>query len=148
MSIRARVWGLAVSAVILGLTIWPVSWPTGRDSFPLSSYPMFARREVNPTVHLHYAVGFDGGGGRHVIGPEYVANSEVLQARAALSRAVTNKAKTDALCRSIAERVASDDDFDSVIEVRIITGRHDAVAYLRGETTGHERIRGRCEVSR
>jgi len=133
---------------VLVLAVWPVSWPKGRDSFPLSSYPMFARREVDPTVRLDYAVGIDAGGGRHVIGPQYVANSEVLQARAALARAVRTPAKTEELCRSISERIAGDDDFDDVVEVHIVSGRYDAVAYLRHGRVGDERVRGRCEVKR
>lgn len=145
---KSLLWGALVSVAITFATLWPLTWDKGRDSFPLSSYPMFARKQVSKSVHLSYAVGINSAGERTPLAPELVANSEVLQARAALSRAVRSPAKTKALCKSIAARVAAADDYAAITEVRIVTGLHDSVAYLRGDTGGRERVRASCEVSR
>ena len=130
--------------MVVAVTTWPVVWDKGRDSFPLSSYPMFARPEVKPTVHLHYAIAVDGNGERIIVGPEHVANSEVLQARAALSRAVRSRKRANELCEKIVASIADDGDFERATEVRIVSGKHDAVAYLRGDTEGQERVRATC----
>jgi hypothetical protein len=147
---RWRLYGYAVIVVILGATVYPVSWPLGRDSFPLSSYPMFSRRLPTAGMTVQYAIGVDAGGGRHHLAPELIANDEVLQARAVLAHAVgRGRAGVDALCTHIAGRVARTKRLRHVIEVRIVTGNHDAVAYLTGrDRVGKERLHGRCPIQR
>lgn len=147
-----RVYAYLVIAVILAATIYPITWPLSRDSFPLSNYPMFSRPLPEPTVVVPYAVGVERDGTRYHIPPELVANAEVLQARAVLRTAlIRGQATTDALCRRIAERVAKSDnpDWARVIEIRVVIGTHDAVAYLTGtDTEGSEDIHGFCPVER
>ena len=138
-------------AVILVAVAYPFAWPRHRDSFPISSYPMFSARLVTPTVKLQYAVGTAADGTRHHLAPELVANDEVLQARAVLARAVAGGSKaTRALCEHIASRVATaGGEVDRIIEVRIVTGTHDSVEYLTGrDRVGKERLHGRCPVTR
>ena len=43
--------GAATLAVIL-FVAWPASWKQGRDSFPLSPYPMFARKKTCSSASL------------------------------------------------------------------------------------------------
>lgn len=139
-----------VSAAVLAAVCYPFTWPLYRDSFPLSPYPMFSRKLPEPTVTLQYAVGLEPGGARHHLAPSLVANQEVLQARAVLARTVrAGQQATDALCRTIAGRVARERDLARVAEVRIVSGTHDAVAYLTGrDTRGKEEVYGRCPVER
>jgi hypothetical protein len=139
-----------VILVVVVATMVPISWPPGRDSFPLSSYPMFSRRLPTARMTAQYAVAVDAAGGRSPLAPELVANDEVLQARAVLAHAVRRgSGDIDALCRRIAGRVARTRALGHVIEVRIVTGEHDAVAYLTGrDRVGRERLHGRCPVSR
>lgn len=145
----SRVYAYLVSAGVLAAMCYPFTWPLSRDSFPLSSYPMFSRPFPEPTVTIQYALGLEPGGKRHHLAPKLVANGEVLQARAVLSRAVRQgREATEALCRLAAGRVArAGEPWAAVTEVQIVTGTHDAVAYLTGENTlGSERVHGRCPV--
>jgi hypothetical protein len=145
----SRVYAYLVSAAVLAAMAYPVTWPLTRDSFPLSNFPMFSRRLPEPTVTIQYALGLEAGGARHHVPPQLVANREVLQARAVLARAVHQGPEaTGALCRVVAGRVAeAGPPWDAVTEVQIVTGTHDAVAYLTGkDTRGRERVHGRCRV--
>lgn len=146
----SRVYAYLVIAVVLAAVSYPFTWPLSRDSFPLSNYPMFSRPLPEPTVTIQYALGLEPDGTRHHLPPRMVANEEVLQARVTLGRAVSQgKQATRTLCRSIAERVARHPDFAAVTEVRIVSGTHDAVAYLTGQDTlGREDVYGRCPVAR
>lgn len=147
----SRVHAYLVSAAALVAMAIPFTWPLSRDSFPLSNYPMFSRRMPEPELTLQYALGIEPDGARHHLPPELVANQEVLQARAVLARAVRQgPAAVAALCRLAAERVArAGAPFAAVTEVHIVTGTHDAVAFLTGaDTTGRERVHGRCPVER
>lgn len=136
---------------MLTAVAYPFTWPRHRDSFPISSYPMFSARLATPMVKLQYAVGTAPSGTRHHLAPELVANDEVLQARAVLARAVARGGKaTRVLCERIAGRVAAaGGELARVTEVRIVTGTHDAVDYLSGrDRVGLERVHGRCPVTR
>lgn len=146
----SRVYAYLVIAAVLAAVSYPFTWPLSRDSFPLSNYPMFSRRLPEPTVTLQYALGLEPDGTRHHLPPRLVANEEVLQARAVLARAVSQgEQTTQSLCRTIAGRVARHRDFEAVTEVRIVSGTHDAVAYLTGrDTRGREDVYGRCPVPR
>jgi hypothetical protein len=145
----SRVYAYLISAAVLAAMAYPFTWPLSRDSFPLSNYPMFSRPLPEPTVTIQYALGLEPDGTRHHLPPRLVANEEVLQARAVLARAVSQgRETTQALCRVMAGRVAeAGGDWAAVTEVRIVTGTHDAVAYLTGANTrGQERLHGRCRV--
>lgn len=147
----SRAYAYLISAVVLAAVSYPFTWPLHRDSFPLSNYPMFSRPLPEPTVSLQYALGVEPDGTRHHLPPRLVANEEVLQARAVLARAVAHGAEaTRSLCRALAARVAgAGAGWARVAEVRIVTGTHDAVAYLTGRNTrGSERVHGRCPVER
>lgn len=151
-----RFYAYLVSAVVLVAVAypvtWPVAWPGAHDSFPLSNYPMFSRPLPQPSLRLVYAVGVERDSTRHHLPPSVIANEEVLQARAVLSQTVARgEAASLALCRQLAERVAASDDAFAadIIEVRIVTGDHDAVAYLTGDDReGRERIHSFCPVER
>lgn len=144
-----RIWAYGVSAVVLAAVLWPLSWPTGRDSFPLSSYPMFARNRRSAELKAVYAVAVEEGGARHYVPPALVANSEVLQARAVLERAARTKAGARALCGEIAARVPGSEVAEGrATEVRIIRGFHDALRYFDTGELGTERVLADCPVPR
>jgi hypothetical protein len=139
---------VVIVAVIAGLLI-PLSWERGRDSFPLSPFPMFSRALKDASLSIDYAVAVSPSGAEEFIPPSLVANFEVLQARATLANAVRRGPKAaTALCESIAKRVAEDDDFADAFEVRIVHADMDAVAYLRGEGEGRRRPVALCKVPR
>jgi hypothetical protein len=136
---RAR--GTVVSIAVIAVVLTPLARdPIAGDSFPLSTYPMFAfERRLRET--FTYAVGRTASGERRTIEPGHVANHEVMQAYMALTR---TPART--LCPQIAARVAADADLEEVVTVEIVRATHDAVALLvRGER-GAEKVLHRCEV--
>ncbi len=145
----ARISAILLTAATLTAVLVPLSWPASRDSFPLSNYPMFARGRRSATLNATYAVAFDAGGGRHWVPPPLVGNREVLQARAMLERAVRGgSASIGALCRSIATRVAAAGrgELAGAVEVRIVRGRHDPIAYFESGALGPEQTLGRCRM--
>jgi hypothetical protein len=109
---------------------------------------MFANSRPESTMSLSYAVGVTRDGGRAWIAPKFVANGEVLQARAVIARAVGGgKGEAARLCRSIAGLLASTGALPEVVQVRIVTGTHDAVAYLTGrDQIGKENVHAECPV--
>ncbi|MEM9494282.1 MAG: hypothetical protein AAGC55_34370 [Myxococcota bacterium] len=148
-----RVYGYLVAAVVAITVAYPATWPSSRDSFPLSGYPMFSRPKPDPTITEVYAVGVAADATRTPIPPELLANDEVLQARAVLRRAVrAGRSARRELCKSIAERVdqlARDKvaEWMPIVEIRIVSGTHNAVDYLTGaDPVGKERTRIRCSV--
>lgn len=145
-----RLYAYVVSAVLIGVVAYPFSWEPYEDSFPLSSYPMFSRRLPTPQVKISYALGIEPDGSRHHLEPELVANEEVLQARAVLSRAVgAGKGEASKLCSKIAGRVAGRGGLRDVTTVRVVTGTHDAVEFLTGgDRIGVEKVHATCPVRR
>lgn len=145
---RARVAAACVSVALLGATLSPLVRDPRDDGFPLSTYPMFARKRLT-TLSMHYALGEGAGGERIVLAPRVVGTGEVLQAMRVIHRAATGGRHAVArLCTDIAARVARDPEFAHVTAVRIVTGTHDAVDYLARDEIGREHERTRCEVVR
>ena len=141
----------AITIAVLVAVLYPLSWKEGRDSFPLSSYPMFAHNRRSAELRAVYAVATDAAGERRYVPPELVANREVLQARAVLDRAGKNGGKgARLLCGEIAGRVAASGGgpFAGAVEVQIIRGRHDASVYFDTGELGSEKVLARCPVER
>lgn len=145
-----RLYAYVVSAVLIGAVAYPFAWKGYEDSFPLSAYPMFSRRLPTPELKVAYAIGLEDDGERHHLEPELIANDEVLQARAVISRAVgAGRGDAAKLCAHIAERVASRSGMRGVTSVRIVTGTHDAVEFLTGrDRVGSEKVHVACPVRR
>jgi hypothetical protein len=140
-----------VSAAALACVLWPLGWEAGRDSFPLSSYPMFAHGRTDSTLNAIYALAFDADGARHWVPTRLVGSREVLQARAVYERAARGgKRGLPGLCRSIAGRIAAirTGELAAAVEVRILHGRHDSIAYFESGTLGEERALISCRVPR
>jgi hypothetical protein len=143
-----RVAAVVVSVLLVGATLWPLLRSPYDDSFPLSTYPMFASRR--PTLQTYsYALGETSTGKRRTLEPSVVGTNEVLQALTIIERAVAGrKGEVAELCDSIAARVAADEEFRDVVAIRIVTGTHDAVEYLARGRIGTEIERARCPVPR
>lgn len=150
MTAGERAWAWVVSIAVMGAVLWPLGWKSGRDSFPLSSYPMFAHGRRSAELRAIYAVATDGRGERRYVPPELVANREVLQARAVLDRAARGGNQGAALlCDEIAGRIAAGgggDPFAGAAFVQIIRGKHDAGVYFDTGALGSEKVLARCRV--
>jgi hypothetical protein len=143
----ARAYAAAVSLALIAATLWPLVRDPREDSFPLSTYPMFAwKRETKQT--FRYALGETAAGERRTLRPILVGTNEVLQAIRVFDRAIRDRSELVRLCDAIADRVARDDDFRDVVAIRIVTGTHDAVEYLARDVVGRETEHLRCAVKR
>ena len=135
------------SIALIGATLSALLRAPLDDGFPLSTYPMFA--SVRPsTLAMSYALAIGPGDTRRAIAPELVGSAEPLQAMAILDAASADAASTRALCEVIAGRVGRAPALAGAREVRIVTGTHDAVAYLVDHRLGTEEERVRCAVPR
>lgn len=135
-----------LSLALIGAAASPVLRAPRDDGFPLSTYPMFATARPT-TLTLDYPLGVTTTGGRRYLHPRLVGSSEILQAVAVIARA-RQAGELPALCARIAHRVAADDAYADVVSIRLVTGTHDAVAFLVDDRLGREVERARCEVAR
>ncbi len=115
--------------------LWPVFGPLEADSFPLSTFPMFARHRGQP--RMHQLLGVTKGGARRHLEPKHLGTSEVLQAKALIDRAARSPQRRKALCRQVAARVSRDADYDDVVRLELQRVRFDPVAYF---TSGPEPV--------
>lgn len=110
-----------------------------RDSYPLSTYPMFSsRRSTKEAVDT--AVLVAGNSVRRLTPDQIAGTDEVIIAAQTVSKAI-RRGDADALCLEIARRV----DTTGVIEV--VTERFDAVAWYEGEREPLDRVvHATCEA--
>lgn len=107
------------------------------DSYPLSTYPMFARPRGKPLLSFMEGV-TDGEPVR--LPPEIVAHNEIMQAVATVKRAVqAGPAAMAQLCTRVAADVALDPAYASVREVHIVSARFDPVRYFTEGPVPEER---------
>lgn len=137
-----------VSLALVGAVLAPLLRTPDADSFPLSTYPMFASQRPTQQTYL-YALGATAAGTRRVLDPAHVGTGEVLQALEVFEHAhAAGSRELAALCSSIAARVAAAADLADITAIRIVSGTHDAVEYLARGRVGEERDIMRCPVRR
>ena len=133
MEVAERRRALAVSGAVLLAVAWPVvSSVLGGDgdSFPLSTYPMFANDRGDeaevPTVVL-----VDDAGEVHLLDPETIAGTDqVVQVWENLRDVVAaGPAAAAEHCREVAGRV----DGDPGDRIEVVVERHDVVAWAAGD---------------
>ena len=143
-----RAGATVISIVLIGATLFPLTRNPSDDSFPLSTYPMFAWKR--PTrMSMSYPVGETASGERRYLVPRIIGSGEVLQARAIVERAVAKGGTELAqLCQRIAATVARAPRFADVVRIRVMSGTHESIDYLVEGKLGVEVERTRCEVKR
>ncbi len=146
---RTHVIGATVGIGVVLAVLSPVL-VSGPDSFPISSFPMFAHVRASPMGTITHALAVSADGRRRPIPPELVANSSSLQALVTLQATVARgPAALATLCAGIAERARLDARFAGSRDVVIETATYDAVAYFDGDvepTTREEHVR--CPLPR
>lgn len=101
-----------------------------RDSFPLSTYPMFSSRRTS-TESVDTAVVIDAAGVVNRIDPRDIAGTdEVILAAVTVSEALRDDT-AGALCRDIVARLGG--RLPPSARVRIVTETYDAIEWYRGE---------------
>jgi hypothetical protein len=135
------------SLAIAGAVAVPVVRGPGHDSFPLSTFPMFARDRGRTSV-LDTAVAADGGGRELTLRPELIGGThEPVHAAATVSEAVV-AGTADRLCAEVAGRVARAGPADAT-SVMIVTFSYDAAAWFAGDHVPQARlVRAACDVPR
>lgn len=137
---------LLFCALIVAATMWPALRDPPRDSFPLSTYPMFSA--VRGQAWLHVIVGFDADEHEYQIPPRLVVNIEVMQAAQTIRIAVRRR-RPKRLCEQVAARVADDPDFAQIVRLEVQSRRFDPRTYFveaDGKTPLKVRRRARCEI--
>ena len=140
-----RAWAYVVSVAALALVFSPVLRPSQRDSFPLSTYPMFSydrgRESALPT-----AVGVTVEGQLRRLSPELISGGyEPVRAFATVEASIAN-GDTPELCREIAERTSRSRVTD-LVAIEVVTEVHDVVAWFEGQEEPSQRIvHARCSL--
>src|SRR5688572_23609975 len=142
----SRVVAYGVGFAMLVAVAAPGFGDPSQDSYPLSTYPMFARPRDRPV--LHFAEGVDAEGRVVRLPPALVANGEVMQAAARVRRAVSAGEEASAsLCSSVAERTARSPEHQGVVRVQIVSARFDPIRYFELGPEPEERlVQARCKV--
>ncbi len=106
-----------------------------RDSFPLSTYPMYSRART-AEVTIPSAIAIDDDGGEHRLGLQVIGASDDPLIVAGELRAAIARDRAADRCRSIAERVSPSlvAELD-LIRIEVVMERHDAVAQVAGESS-------------
>lgn len=146
MGAGTRRLGAVVTALVALSVAVPMTWEPGRDSFPVSSYPMFSARRDDADVVLVVA-GIDSGEELDVLPTEATGHRQLTQAVRALGQAVVDGGDRPArLCAEVAAWARDHERTDG--DVVIATVHYEAVAFLLDgrRTPEVERVHARCEV--
>lgn len=146
--VAERVVAYVVGLGLLGAVAAPGFGDPGDDSFPFSTYPMFARPKTKTVVA--FVEGLDDLGRPVRLAPELVANDEAMQVAHTVRRAIRGgPERKAALCQRISERVARSAELDAIVSVRLVLGRFDSVGYFLGASEPEARtVEHECSVRR
>lgn len=123
---RAIGWGLA--AATLAIVCLPVLCTPRRDSFPLSTYPMFSRARGSLTIIEALEVKQDLS--TEVIAPSLIGGGEALQAHAVLRQTARRGAVAlNALCTTLARRLTERGRAFHATQVRIVRTQVQPLEY-------------------
>jgi hypothetical protein len=145
MGFRARI---AVVTVLVVLGVIPVV--TERDSYPISTFPMFARDRTR-TESIDTAVAISSGASGRVVqrlDPQRIAATiQPVTAAVVVSSAIA-RGQSGQLCDEIAARVARRGPPDAA-SIEVVTERYDAVDWFSGNRVPIQRVvHASCVVAR
>ncbi|TML18616.1 MAG: hypothetical protein E6G39_02865 [Actinobacteria bacterium] len=140
-----RAWAYIISVSALALVFSPVLRPSQRDSYPLSTYPMFSD-DLGRESALPTAVGVTADGRVRRLSPELISGGyEPVRAYATVQASIAN-GDTAQLCSEIAQR-AVDHRTPDVIAIEVVTEVHDVVTWFEGQKEPLQRIvHARCSL--
>lgn len=147
---NAKRWAYLVTGVVAVTVAAPMWIPDAKDSFPLSTYPMFARKRGKP--RMYQLVGKTESGTFQKLSPELLGTSEVLQAKVLIRRAArAGKKEQRKLCRQVAKNIVGRSqvktELRQVQEVHLLRVRFDPIGYFTESPEPIEQKRlTRCRV--
>ena len=107
-----------------------------RDSYPLSTYPMFSSRRTSAET-VDTAVLVLGDGTVERLTPDEIAGTdEVIIAAVTVSESIRDDTVAD-LCAEIAERVGPS---DGAATIEVVTETFDAIAWYDGDRVPLDRV--------
>ena len=131
-------WQWTAGAVLVLAIAWPATWPAGRDGYPLSSFPMFARGRTEPVLAVHHVLAEAPDGTLAPVGPAVVGNGSVMQAAAMVARAISG-GQADRLCREVVTRQPG--------SLLVATSWFDVTTYFQGKRSPTARqVHARCSA--
>ncbi len=136
---------ILVTVVAVGALVAPVV--LDRDSFPLSTYPMYARvRGDEVTFATAHAVGPDRE--RSSLTLEVIGDSDDPLIVAGELRRAVRDGRAQARCHEIAERARQWDALpDGTTTIEVVTERHAVVAAVSGQRSLRDRtVHASCKV--
>ena len=136
-----------ITTLLAGAVAAPLFGILRSDSFPISTYPMFASARASE-VAISHALAVRTDGERRPLPPSAVANAEVIQAFETVRQALRQGPEaTQALCDRIAAGLAHSGGQGGTKRVEIVTDRFDAVSYFKGDTQPlASTVHAQCEV--
>lgn len=136
----------AASVILIVAVGLPVLGDPRDDSFPLSTYPMFAGRKERE-VTVDHVVGVASDGRRAALPPQAVANEEAVQALETIRQAIRQGPwSVESLCRRAAGWART--HRPSVETVEVVSSRYDAIAYFEGgKEPRASTLHARCPVN-
>lgn len=146
MTAKEQLWPGVVGAVFVLLTIYPL-WFNRPDSFPLSTYPMFARPRGNP--ELVKLVALTQTGEYVSVPPRLLGTTEVLQAKAQLNQIASRGTKAKKrYCEAVATRVTQRPDLQWQ-ELQLQRARFSPIEYFEsGNRPLSVEVLTRCSIQR
>jgi hypothetical protein len=130
---RWRAW-TAVALVIVVIGIVPVA--LDRDSFPLSTFPMFSAH-IDRTQSIDTAVGLRADGTVVRLTPAQISGTTIVNQAASVVSAAIAGNRSDDLCAAVAARLGTSTEATAV---EVVTERYDAVDWFDGSRTPVDRV--------
>lgn len=134
----ARRWRRLVTVLVLLAVVSPAL--RVRDSFPLSTYPMYATARSD-VVAFPTVLGFDASGARAPLSLRTIARTDdALVGQSRIRQSIDGGAAAE-LCDEVAGRAS-----DAVVRLEVVTERHDVVALVAGDESLVDRtLHATCE---
>ncbi|MEZ5280033.1 MAG: hypothetical protein R2770_06140 [Acidimicrobiales bacterium] len=133
--------------VVLAAVWLPVVRSPPRDSFPLSTYPMFSSL-LETVSDVDLVVGVDRSGSEIRLSPQLIAGTDEVIVAGSTVRQAVRAGDTEALCALVADRVARNGPAE-VVSVLVKTDTIDAIEWYAGNRQPRDTVvHSACEIAR
>jgi hypothetical protein len=138
-----RRWAIGGAALVV-LLLYPLV--SGRDGFPLSTYPMFSTPKGTEAKIAH-VIGRGSAGSATPLRPALLGTAEIMQASQIARNAAKDRKRAADLCTRVAENVAMEDDLADIVSIEVRTDTYDAIAYWQGDREPRaSKVHAKCNV--
>lgn len=136
---------IGLTGLLIALVWWPAR-PGAEDDFPLSTYPMFGHVRASSSP-VRTVLGVRADGRRVPLTPALVGGTANAKQALATALNAVRLGHTEALCDTVARRVAASAPQPPLIALEVVTDVWDTLGALEpGATPSERRVHARCEV--